>query len=125
MEILLFTIALLVMVYYSAKKLYKWSGGGGDTNTPEPTIKKEKQLKYLTADFKVKKKIEDGEEVKPYPVPESNAVNFYEKNSYGGEGFIHKEFNKNLWDIINANRDTSATITRTNKNEAYIKVLYK
>ena len=128
MWIALFTLLSIVVLFYSGKFLYKWSGGGGEikeiVDSPGK-IKPEKIRKYLTVDFKVKKKILDGDPVKPYPVPDSNAVNFYEKDSYGGDGFIHKEYNKTLWSIIEDNRDVSATIVRTGKNEAYIKVMYK
>lgn len=80
---------------------------------------------YKTVEFKLPKRVEDGDEIKPYPIPNSNAVNFYEKNSFGGEGFLHKEFNKTLWNIINENRDILVIIKITNKNKGVAKIQYK
>lgn len=92
---------------------------------PAGPIEREKKLRnYLTSEFKIPKRIEDGDMVKPYPVPNSKKVNFYETNTYGGEGFLHKEINSTLWSIIEKNRDKSVSIVRTEANRGFIKVVY-
>lgn len=87
--------------------------------------RKKKLYTYQTSEFKIPKRINDGDPVRPYAVPDSRKINFYENNTYAGEGFLHKESDKFIWKIINENKDVSSQIMRTDKNKGVAVVKYK
>lgn len=117
---LIFSILIIWLLYWFIKKM----------NTPlseeaKAELKKPKKRVFNTEEFKVKKKINNGDAVKLYPIDNSNKVNLYELNSYGGNGFLYKIYDANVCKATEENRVISAKIYRTEKNKAYAKIIYR
>lgn len=93
-------------------------------------LKKEKKRifntkEFNTKEFKANKKISDGDTVDLFQIPNSLKVNIYERNSFGGEGYLHKIYDKQIWKAVEENRIISAKIHRTDKNKAYTKIIFR
>ena len=116
------------LLIWGVVAIIKWSNPdtstSGNPATKVRAPKPKKERKYITVDFKVPKRIKNDDTVQLYAVPDSNKVNLYEDNSYGGEGFLHKEFNKHLWEIVKEKKYTSAKIVKNEKNLAHAEIRY-
>jgi len=121
--ILVGIIAVILIIYslfYLINKTYV------PLSEAKAELKKNRNKRFFTTeDFKVKKKINDGDKVELYSIPDSLKVNIYESNSFGGEGFLYKIYDRNVWKAVEENRIISAKIHRTEKNKAYTKIIFQ
>lgn len=119
------TITSVIVAAIFIYAIYRFSKGESNEKSSPGEDRKKKLYTFQTSEFKIPKRINDGDILKPYAVPDSRKINFYENNTYGGEGLLHKEVDKFIWKIIDENKDVSSHIKRTDKNKGVAVVKYE